>query len=67
MNSSFEMSRLFNQTNIPNGQQNSGRSSSLRVPQYTLQDVEFVEELGEGAFGKCQQKCFLLFEMEIVK
>lgn len=25
---------------------------SIRVPQYTLQDVEFVEELGEGAFGK---------------
>uniref|UniRef100_T1GR14 Uncharacterized protein n=1 Tax=Megaselia scalaris TaxID=36166 RepID=T1GR14_MEGSC len=24
---------------------------AIRVPQYTLQDVEFVEELGEGAFG----------------
>ncbi|XP_059622475.1 tyrosine-protein kinase transmembrane receptor Ror [Phlebotomus argentipes] len=27
-------------------------ASALRVPQYTLQDVRFVEELGEGAFGK---------------
>lgn len=25
---------------------------AIRIPQYTLQDVEFVEELGEGAFGK---------------
>lgn len=24
----------------------------LRVPQYSLEDVKFVEELGEGAFGK---------------
>lgn len=24
----------------------------LRVPQYKLEDVKFVEELGEGAFGK---------------
>lgn len=24
----------------------------LRVPQYRLEDVKFVEELGEGAFGK---------------
>lgn len=31
--------------------QNLERSSLLRVPQFTLQDVEFVEELGEGAFG----------------
>ncbi|XP_055694054.1 tyrosine-protein kinase transmembrane receptor Ror-like [Lutzomyia longipalpis] len=27
-------------------------ASVMRVPQYTLQDVRFVEELGEGAFGK---------------
>ncbi|GAB0087759.1 Tyrosine-protein kinase transmembrane receptor Ror [Sergentomyia squamirostris] len=27
-------------------------ASALRIPQYTLQDVKFVEELGEGAFGK---------------
>lgn len=24
----------------------------LRVPQYRLEEVKFVEELGEGAFGK---------------
>lgn len=29
-----------------------GRNSVIRVPQYTLLDVKFVEELGEGAFGK---------------
>lgn len=29
-----------------------GRNSVLRVPQYTLNNVKFVEELGEGAFGK---------------
>ncbi|XP_055382066.1 tyrosine-protein kinase transmembrane receptor Ror isoform X2 [Condylostylus longicornis] len=61
VNSSFEMTRLFgnsnhhhnNQNNPVNGQQNTNRgANSLRVPQYTLQDVEFVEELGEGAFGK---------------
>lgn len=34
------------------GGSNNGRGSALRVPQYTLQDVKFVEELGEGAFGK---------------
>lgn len=41
--------------NIPGLQSNSGTrngNSILRVPQYTLQDVHFVEELGEGAFGK---------------
>ncbi|XP_034100680.2 tyrosine-protein kinase transmembrane receptor Ror [Drosophila albomicans] len=28
------------------------KSSLLRIPHFTLQDVEFFEELGEGAFGK---------------
>lgn len=28
------------------------RNSVLRIPQYSLKDVKFVEELGEGAFGK---------------
>lgn len=31
---------------------NARGNSILRIPQYTLQDVRFVEELGEGAFGK---------------
>lgn len=30
---------------------NFDKSSLLKVPHYSLQDVEFVEELGEGAFG----------------
>lgn len=34
-----------------NGEEGGGRGSILRVPQYTLNDVKFVEELGEGAFG----------------
>ncbi|XP_059220270.1 tyrosine-protein kinase transmembrane receptor Ror isoform X2 [Stomoxys calcitrans] len=32
--------------------QNCDRGSILKIPHYSLQDVEFVEELGEGAFGK---------------
>lgn len=28
------------------------KNSLLRIPHFTLQDVEFFEELGEGAFGK---------------
>nr|XP_036226416.1 tyrosine-protein kinase transmembrane receptor Ror [Bactrocera oleae] len=56
VNASLEMTRL--NSNTTNEQQpsmfsqNLERSSLLRVPQYTLQDMEFVEELGEGAFGK---------------
>lgn len=34
-----------------NGEEGGGRGSVSRVPQYTLNDVKFVEELGEGAFG----------------
>lgn len=35
------------------GQTSQSRNNGIaRVPQYTLQDVRFVEELGEGAFGK---------------
>ncbi|XP_035910088.1 tyrosine-protein kinase transmembrane receptor Ror [Anopheles stephensi] len=35
------------------GQSSQSRNNGIsRVPQYTLQDVRFVEELGEGAFGK---------------
>jgi len=28
------------------------RNTLLRISHFTLQDVEFLEELGEGAFGK---------------
>ncbi|XP_054742256.1 tyrosine-protein kinase transmembrane receptor Ror [Anastrepha obliqua] len=55
VNSSLEMTRLNSNTNNEQStmfSQNLERSSLLRVPQYTLQDLEFVEELGEGAFGK---------------
>lgn len=48
------MSRInVNGTNdlSPSFAQNIERSSLLKIPHYTLQDVEFVEELGEGAFG----------------
>lgn len=45
-------SLLSNSSNIPGMQTSSGRNSALRVTQYQLSDVKFVEELGEGAFGK---------------
>lgn len=31
---------------------NIEKTSLLKIPNFTLQDVEFLEELGEGAFGK---------------
>lgn len=31
---------------------NSRGNSIMKIPQYALRDVKFVEELGEGAFGK---------------
>lgn len=34
------------------GESSGGRNAIHRVAQYTLNDVKFVEELGEGAFGK---------------
>lgn len=40
---------------MPGGHETTGgggRNSVIRIPQYTLVDVKFVEELGEGAFGK---------------
>ncbi|KAM7353618.1 tyrosine-protein kinase transmembrane receptor Ror [Cochliomyia hominivorax] len=55
VNSSFEMCRI--NINVLNETpsifaQNIERSSIFKIPHYTLQDVEFVEELGEGSFGK---------------
>lgn len=58
MNTSVELSR-FNNSSTQNHLETSSvfasnleKNSLLRVPHYTLQDVEFVEELGEGAFGR---------------
>lgn len=58
MNASLELTRFNNNSNHNNLETASSvfagnleRNSLLRVPHYTLQDVEFVEELGEGAFG----------------
>lgn len=55
LNSPIELTSLISnhENNIPGAHPSSGRSNSaLRVPLYTLKDVQFVEELGEGAFGK---------------
>ncbi|XP_052860057.1 tyrosine-protein kinase transmembrane receptor Ror [Anopheles cruzii] len=44
---------LSGQPGSTGGQPSQSRNNGIsRVPQYTLQDVRFVEELGEGAFGK---------------
>ncbi|KAL9699926.1 hypothetical protein quinque_003367 [Culex quinquefasciatus] len=44
---------ISGQSNHGHGQSSQSRNNGIaRVPQYTLQDVRFVEELGEGAFGK---------------
>lgn len=47
------------------GESSGGRNAMHRVAQYTLNDVKFVEELGEGAFGNT----FFLFpfDYEIIK
>lgn len=57
LNSPIEMTSLLHSqagNTIQGMQPPTGRNNSaLRVPQYTLGDVRFVEELGEGAFGTC--------------
>jgi receptor tyrosine kinase-like orphan receptor 1 len=45
------MTHLLDTNGIPVAQQNTSRGSILRIPQYSLQSVRFIEELGEGAFG----------------
>lgn len=57
LNSPIEMSELLNNSNMSNQphlvQQKSTRGNGiLRVPQYSLSQIKFLEELGEGAFGK---------------
>ncbi|EAT37666.1 AAEL010374-PA, partial [Aedes aegypti] len=54
-NSPIEMTSLITNQNSTGAisQTSQSRNNGIaRVPQYTLQDVRFVEELGEGAFGK---------------
>lgn len=49
----FEMTSLLNNSCVnPPQMPPHGRGSILKIPQYKLQDVKFLEELGEGAFGK---------------
>lgn len=57
LNSPIEMNELLNNQNLNNqphlGQQRPVRGNgALRVPQYSLSQIKFLEELGEGAFGK---------------
>lgn len=57
LNSPIEMSELLNNSNMSNQphlvQQKSTRGNGiLRIPQYSLSQIKFLEELGEGAFGK---------------
>ncbi|KPI96793.1 Tyrosine-protein kinase transmembrane receptor Ror [Papilio xuthus] len=55
LNSPIEMNELLTNQNI-NNQPHLSRSvrgnGILRVPQYSLSQIKFLEELGEGAFGK---------------
>jgi receptor tyrosine kinase-like orphan receptor 1 len=50
--SPIEMTSLLTNNGISGMNPTTGRGNVLRIPQYTLQEVRFVEELGEGAFGK---------------
>ncbi|CAF4848755.1 unnamed protein product [Pieris macdunnoughi] len=55
LNSPIEMNELL--TNQNNGSQphltrNVRGNGVIRVPQYSLSQIKFLEELGEGAFGK---------------
>lgn len=63
LNSPIEMTSLLANANNIQGMQpqlTGGRNNSvLRVTQYTLNDVRFVEELGEGAFGTFY--CYSIF------
>ncbi|XP_034475478.1 tyrosine-protein kinase transmembrane receptor Ror [Drosophila innubila] len=55
LNSNQDMGRIpLNSSMEPVGvtSKNMEKNSLLRIPHFTLQDVEFFEELGEGAFGK---------------
>lgn len=38
-------------SNIPKQRHHSNKTAYLSLPQYTYKEFNFVEELGEGAFG----------------
>ncbi|XP_021201264.3 tyrosine-protein kinase transmembrane receptor Ror [Helicoverpa armigera] len=54
LNSPIEMSELLtnNIANQPHLTRNTRGNGVLRIPQYSLSQIKFLEELGEGAFGK---------------
>ncbi|KAL4715404.1 hypothetical protein ACJJTC_015175 [Scirpophaga incertulas] len=55
LNSPIEMNELLtnqNITNQPHLTRNTRGNGLLRIPQYSLSQIKFLEELGEGAFGK---------------
>lgn len=55
LNSPIEMSDLLanqNLNNPLNPNRNVRGNGILRIPQYSLSQIRFLEELGEGAFGK---------------
>lgn len=55
LNSPIEMNELLTNQNInnqPHLTRNTRGNGVLRIPQYSLSQIKFLEELGEGAFGK---------------
>lgn len=54
LNSPIEMNELLtnNIANQPHLTRNTRSGGVLRIPQYSLSQIKFLEELGEGAFGK---------------
>ncbi|XP_049824596.1 tyrosine-protein kinase transmembrane receptor Ror-like isoform X2 [Aethina tumida] len=50
--SPIEMNTLLPQNMPPSRNHGSGKNGLQTVPQYTYKEVRFLEELGEGAFGK---------------
>ncbi|CAG9578784.1 unnamed protein product [Danaus chrysippus] len=55
LNSPIEMNELLTNQNSgsqPHLTSNTRGNGVLRIPQYSLSQIKFLEELGEGAFGK---------------
>lgn len=52
LNSPIELTDLLNGQNSLGNSSGSRTNRILRVPHYSLSQIKFVEELGEGAFGK---------------
>ncbi|XP_053613186.1 tyrosine-protein kinase transmembrane receptor Ror [Plodia interpunctella] len=55
LNSPIEMNELLTNQNLgnqPHLTRNTRGNGVLRIPQYSLSQIKFLEELGEGAFGK---------------